>query len=71
MPAERIRAGQARGSLRKLMPQLVGYLTSAAVHLKTNSPSDTCQALLLLIDGFGVQTGVSFRDRVDEKQQRS
>lgn len=41
LPAERIRAGAAAGTIRTLLPQLVGYLTAAAVPLRTNDVFDT------------------------------
>jgi hypothetical protein len=70
LPAERIRAGEKAGSLRKLMPQLVGYLTSAAVHLGTADLFDTFDALGPHVDVFERQTGVTFGDRVDEKRSK-
>jgi hypothetical protein len=70
LPAERIRAGEKAGSLRKLMPQLVGYLTSAAVHLGTSDLLDTFDALVPHVDVFERQTGVTFGDRVDAKRSK-
>jgi hypothetical protein len=69
LPATRIRSGDRAGSLRKLMPQLVGYLASAAVHLGTADLDDTCQALYPLIDAYGAQAGISFPERVEAKRR--
>jgi hypothetical protein len=70
LPAARVRAGEAAGSLRKLMPQLVGCLTGAAVPLGTHDVYDTFDALLPYIAAFGQQTGQTFADRVAEKRRR-
>jgi hypothetical protein len=71
LPADRLRAGEAAGTLRQLMPQLVGYLTTAAVPLGTSDVHDTLRALVPHIAAYGQQTGVTFADRVDEKRQRA
>lgn len=68
LPAERVRVGQAAGSLRKLMPQLVGCLTSAAAHLGTDTAADTCTALLPLIDNYCSQGGTTFAGNVSDKR---
>lgn len=70
VPADRIRAGQTAGSLRKLMPALVGYLAGAAVHLGTKDAPSTVAALLPHIDAYGQRTGVSFAARRDEKARK-
>ena len=53
------------------MPQLVGYLASAAVHLGTATVADTTHALHPLIDAYGNQAGITFTERVDEKRHRA
>ena len=70
LPAERIKAGQKAGSLRKLMPQLVGCLTSAAVHLGTDDPVATIAGLAPHLAHHEAQTGISFAERVDKKRRR-
>lgn len=71
MPASRIKAGQASGSLRKLMPQLVRCLTSAAAILGVDEVHDTFRALVPHIATFEQQAGTSFSDRVAEKRART
>ena len=70
-PAARIRAGQAAGSLRKLMPQLVGYLTGAALPLNTTDLDDTFDALRPYINAYAHQTGTEFAERVHDKRRRA
>ena len=69
LPAERIKTGQKAGSLRKLMPQLVGCISSAAVHLGTDDPVATIAALTSHIAHYEAMTGVSFAARVDKKRR--
>lgn len=71
LPASRIKAGERAGSLRKLMAQLVGCLSSAAVHLDTTDVIDTFDALLPHLDVYELLTGVTFPDRVDQKRRRA
>lgn len=71
LPAERMRAGQNDGTLRKLLPQLVGYLASAAVPLDTSDLDDTLDALRPYIESYGIQRRMSFEERVTGKQTRS
>jgi hypothetical protein len=70
LPAERIRAGEAAGTLRNLLPQLVGYLTGAAVPMGTDDLHSTFAALVPHVARFEAQTGVSFADRVEQKRRR-
>lgn len=70
LPAERIRAGQRSGTLRQLLPQLVGYLNGAAVALDTNDLDDTFQALAPHIARYEADTGTTFTERANEKRQR-
>lgn len=65
----RLRAGENAGTLRKLMPQLVGYLTGAAVALGTNDLHSTFHALVPHIARYEAHTGVSFLERVDQKRR--
>lgn len=71
LPADRIRAGESAGTLRQLMPQLVGYLTAAAVPLGTSDLHDTFRALVPYITAYGHQTGLTFAERVDDKRRRA
>ena len=71
LPAARLRAGEAAGTLRKLMPQLVGYLTGSALPLGTSDLYDTLDALLPHVGYYEQQTGQTFADRVAEKRRRA
>jgi hypothetical protein len=66
---ERIREGRNRGSLRKLMPGLVGYLTSAGAHL---GATDLETALALLpgpVRDYGLASRTTFEDRLRDKRR--
>ncbi|MEO1056653.1 MAG: hypothetical protein AAFY28_07030, partial [Actinomycetota bacterium] len=67
IPAERISAGQRRGSLWNQLPATVGYLAAAAVQLGTTDARSTFDALIPLVDAYGQRTGVSFSERVRRK----
>lgn len=69
LPAVRIRAGENAGTLRKLMPQLVGYLTSAAVALGTDDLHATFDELVPHVRNYEARTGVSFPERVNQKRR--
>ena len=71
LPAARIQAGEQAGTLRKLLPQLIGYLTGAAVPLGTLDLDDTLDAIAPHIDAHGRQTGVSFAERIADKRRRA
>ncbi|MDW3213117.1 MAG: hypothetical protein R8G01_03910 [Ilumatobacteraceae bacterium] len=71
IPAERIRAGEHAGTLRKMLPALVGYLTGAALPLGTHDIDDTLDALVPHLVAHSQQTGVSFADRISDKRRRS
>lgn len=71
LPAARIRAGNHAGKLRKMLPAIVGHLSSAAVPLGTNDIDDTLDALAPLIRAYGNLTGLHFPDRIAEKRRRA
>lgn len=71
LPAERMRAGATAGSLRKLLPPLVGCLAAAGVVLRTTDLDSTFNALRPYIDGYGQQSGLSFDERLAEKRRRA
>jgi hypothetical protein len=71
LPAERMRAGTNDGTLRKLLPQLVGYLAGAAVPLGTHDLVDTLEALHPYIEAYGRQRQFSFDERVAEKRRNA
>jgi hypothetical protein len=70
LPAARLRAGEAAGRMRLLLPQLVGYLTGAALPLGTSDLFDTLDALVPCIVRYEAETGLSFADRVSQKRRR-
>jgi hypothetical protein len=66
---DRIREGRNRGSLRKLMPGLVGYLASAGAHL---GATDLEGALALLpgpVRDYGIATRTTFEERLRDKRR--
>ncbi|MGB4105529.1 MAG: hypothetical protein WBK25_15720, partial [Candidatus Microthrix parvicella] len=70
LPAERIRAGENAGTMRRLLPGLVGYLTGSAVPLGTNDVDDTLEAIRPYLDAYAEQTGVWFDQRVADKRRQ-
>lgn len=66
-----MRAGAASGELRRMLPQLVGYLAGAAVPLGTNDLDDTFDALRPHIEAYGRQRSIPFNERVAEKRRRA
>lgn len=70
LPGERIRAGEHAGTLRRLMPALVGYLTGAAVPLGTFDVDDTLEAIRPHLDAYAEDTGVWFNQRVADKRRQ-
>ena len=71
LPAERMRAGAASGELRRMLPQLVGYLAGAAVPLGTTDLDDTFDALRPHIHAYGQRRLITFEERVAEKRRRA
>lgn len=71
LPAERMRAGAASGELRRMLPQLVGYLAGSAVPLGTTSLDDTLDALRPHIEAYGQRRSMSFDERVADKRRRA
>lgn len=71
LPAERMRAGAASGELRRMLPQLVGYLAGAAVPLGTNDLDATFEALRPHIEAYGQRRSMSFDERVAVKRRRA
>ncbi|MBK7021891.1 MAG: hypothetical protein IPH38_20490 [Candidatus Microthrix sp.] len=70
LPAERIRAGENAGTMRRLLPGLVGYLSGAAVPLGTFDIEDTLEAIRPYLDAYAEQTGVWFDQRVADKRRQ-
>lgn len=70
LPAVRMIAGEHAGTLRRLLPQLVGYLAAAAVPLGTTDLDDTFGALAPHVLRYGQRTGTEFAARVDEKRRQ-
>jgi len=71
LPADRMRAGAASGELRRMLPQLVGYLASAALPLGTTDLDSTLAALRPHVEAYGQRRSLSFDDRVAEKRRRA
>jgi hypothetical protein len=71
IPAERIRAGQHAGTLRKMIAAITGYLTGAAVPLGTFDIDDTLDAIIPHLVAHANQSGISFADRIATKRQRA
>ena len=69
LPADRIRAGEAAGALRNLMPGLVGFLSGAAVPLGTNHIDETLDAIRSHVRDYGLMSQTSFEERVAKKRQ--
>jgi hypothetical protein len=69
LPAVRLRAGESAGSLRRLLPQLVGYLASVAVPLGTLDLDDTLDHLVPHVLRYGAESGVDFATRVADKRR--
>lgn len=65
---ERVRQGKNTGSLRTLMPALVGYLASAGAHLGSDSLEDTMELLVEHVWRYGDLRGHAFEDRIREKR---
>lgn len=71
LAAERIRAGHRAGTLRQLLPGLVGYLSSAAATLDTDTLEDTLQKIRPHVHDYGAMTGTPFEARVAEKRRQT
>jgi hypothetical protein len=71
LPAVRLRAGESAGSLRKMLPAVVGYLSSVAVPLGTVDLDDTLDALRPHVLRYGYESGIDFATRVEEKRRAS
>ena len=65
---DRMAAGRRRGSLRKLMPGLNGYLASFAAHVGTDDIADTLAVLPPHLRDYQVLSRRSFSERVAEKR---
>lgn len=68
---ERIAAGRARGSLRRLMPPLAGYLAAFAAVVGTEEIDDTLGALDQHLRADEISRRRAFRDRISERRTRS
>jgi hypothetical protein len=71
LPAERMRSGKNDGTLRRLLPQLIGYLASAAVPLGTHNLDDTLDALYPHVAAYGRHHQFTFEERVAEKRRNA
>lgn len=68
---ERTRAGKRKGSLRKLMPALNGYLASFGALVDTEDIPDTLAALPQHLRDYELRSGVTFANRVHDKRQEA
>lgn len=68
---ERLYQASKRGSLRAILPMLVGYLSTAAHHLGTVDIDDTCAALPSLLRDYELISGTPFRRRVDARRREA
>jgi len=64
----RVRDGIHRGSLRKLLPSLNGYVVALAAHVGTDTIEDTVSALPAYLREYQRRSGRSFSDRVQERR---
>lgn len=64
---ERVRAGRRQGELRKLLPQLVGYLASTGAIIGTPDLPSTLGAVRSLVAADEIRRGVDFCARVAER----
>lgn len=65
---DRVRAGKRRGDLRRLTPQVVGYLASTGAVLDLDDIGSVLGAVRALVSEDEDRRGVRFCDRVAEKQ---
>jgi hypothetical protein len=66
---DRMHAGRMRGSLRKLLPGLTGYVAKFASLVGTESISETCAALPAYLRDYEMVSGIAFEERVRRKTQ--
>lgn len=64
---DRVRAGQRKGELRKLLPQLVGYLASTGAVIGTPDLASTLGAVRWLVMDDEIKRHVPFDARVAER----
>jgi len=69
--AERVAAGKREGSLRRLMPRLVGELASFAVIVGTERLSDTLLELIPAIHDLEATRGFKFHEKVAERRRQA
>jgi len=65
---DRVRAGKRQGDLRRLVPQVVGYLASTGAVLDLDDVGSVLGALRVLVVDDEERRGVRFRERVATKQ---
>jgi hypothetical protein len=65
---DRVRAGQTRGSVRTLLPQLVGYLASLAAVLDLHTFDGVAAVLPALVADYCLSKQSTFEERVDKKR---
>ncbi|GAA0203672.1 hypothetical protein GCM10008944_21820 [Cytobacillus oceanisediminis] len=66
---ELVRAGQQRGDLRKLTPQVVGYLSGLAALTGARDVPDLLAGLTDFLESDARTRGIEFRDRVTVKRR--
>lgn len=69
IPMDRIRAGAARGGLRRIMPGVFGYLTSFAAHVNVETLADALDRLPGHVRAYERMANVDFTARVREKRR--
>ncbi len=64
---DRVRAGRRHGELRKLLPQLVGYLATTGAIVGTDDLASTLGAVRSLVADDEIRRHVPFEGRVAER----
>ncbi|GAA2089333.1 hypothetical protein IDH50_15905 [Aeromicrobium tamlense] len=65
---ERVSAGERAGSIRRLLPQLQGYLSSAGALLNATTREETLHRVGRLLEAEAERTGISFEQRLAGKR---
>ena len=66
---ERAREGSRRGSIRRLLPGLNGYLSSFGALVATLGAGETLAALPPYLRDYEVMSGVTFAERLAAKRR--
>lgn len=64
---DRVRAGKRQGELRKILPQLVGYLASTGAIVGTPDLASTLGAVRQLVSDDEIRRSVRFPDRIADR----